>query len=489
MTATLRDTLLYDSTFVVTDAYSIPLPGDLVANDWGVVVVSWASADGSAPGTTLTSTDWTQTVAPTTVGGIGFAVLTRKFQTSDTAVNFTLGTPYATQVTGAWYSGVDRIDATGPQGSYTGVFTNTLTAPGVTTSAITGDMILSVFVNSLRSTFPSSTVSEGTIIARQDGQANTVSTFISAHQQSAIGTGDPVICTLSSSVSPAWLTIQVGLFPTGATRGYVVNFAPTVSLTVTDVVVSAPVTFTPEISLATTGVVIGPATFGPQVALSARGVVKTVAAFRPHVILTTIGRIAKTAHPKFKAAVAFKATGRPTPHAAVALGPHVTLTAVGVRHATATVHFGPHVALTATGEAYKRNLANFGPRITLTVTGKPIPHQTIRLRPHVQFGVITRHPLLHGAAAFGPKVKLTTRETKVITSSHAAFHPHVAFTCVGIPDFTPVAVATFHPRVVFTADGFQPEVPPIGITIKPVINEPDPVWHEPGPVQTWEVAL
>lgn len=487
LTPTLRDTLAYDGSGSAGNSFSLPLPSTLQDGDYGVVLVVWAApSPGVDPTTTLTSATWTTLVAPTTANAICFAVLGKTFAAGDVTCDFTLGDSRPLVATGVWYQNLSAIvDVIGSIDVNAGTVATTQQAPAVTTSATTGSLVLILFAEGIDQTAPTFTVDEGTVEAQQVGLPGTALAIMAALQQTTMGPTNPA--TASYSVPNAsGAALQLALYPTGASRGFPVQFGPAVALTAGTLVLG-DAAFTADVTLAATGIPLVDANFGPTVALTATGIVKGSVAFDPSVVLSATGIRAGSA--AFRPTVALRATGRPLVVADVALGPHVALAATGVKKVTAGISQSVSVALSAVGKLFKRASVSFGPRVALTVTGTPIPTASVRFGPRVQFGVVRHSPVVTQDVALRPTLTLRVKATEVVASADIALGPDVALTVIGVANLTPVALAMFGPRVVLTADGFAVEPEPVGITLKQIPEEVDSVWHAPGPAQVWDVML
>lgn len=488
MTATLRDVLQYDNTSLGATDFSIPLPGTLVNLDWGIVLVAWTAPGNADSTTTLTSASWTILQPVTTAGQISFAVLARQFLTGDLTLDFTLADTRQVVVVGAWYSGVDKVDIVGAPNLNVGTVRNTQTAPSITTSAVTGDMVLSLFATSIHTITPTITLSQGTLRVQQVGTADTVLAVIGDLQQTEMSASGDTVATLSQAESNG-AGIQVGLIPSGSALGYPVHLTTQAALTASGVVISEAVPLAASVSLAATGIVISGAHLAASVTLTATGVVHGgTVFFGPHAALTAHGLPAGSPHLGLRVDLA--STGSKHVADAVALGPHVALSAVGVKKVSGSASLSPHVALSATGSpSVDTATIALGPHVVFTATGAPIIAVPVSLRPRVQFGAIHATPSASGEVNFTPKITLRATARKVVASASAALGAHTVLTAVGTPNLTPVGLAQFGPHVVLTADGFEPETSPVGITIEPVLQEADPVWHAPGPSKIWSVPL
>jgi hypothetical protein len=487
-----RGTLAYDSTSVSNASFAIPLtvtdasgnPVSLVNGDWGVVLLVWFGS------LTSLTTSWTVLLAPTQANQISFAVIGRQYvSATDTVVDVALGDTRYLVAVGSWYSGVARIDAVGPLGINPPAVLNTVTAPSMTASGVTDELALVLFASVIKDGPPTYTLNRATRAVSQAGSPGTVFGLLAELTVPTSGPTGDVLATSDQYVQSA-AGIQLGLLAVGARVGGVAAFGPTVTLAATGKqILKDSAAFAASVVLSATGNPGSRANFTPTVRLATRGYPMAHVNFRPTVALATTGRIRSTA--AFGVTVALAATGKAVPHAVVQFTPTVRLSVIGIKKVTGHPAFTPTVRLTTVGRLLSRSRPLFEVQVRLAATGKPIVlGAQAHFTPTVQ--LFTRHNVVKvsGAPHFTPQVRLAAAASLIHASGTAAFRPTVSLHVVGTPNFTPVGAATFRPTVTLTADGFPLPRGPVGITVKPVLIEPDPDWHEtPKAEYDWTVDL
>jgi hypothetical protein len=518
-------TLSYDHTSVVSDQVEVPYPntveqidngdGTFTAEvtitvpdgDYGVVLVAFTAEtdtvltdiaivlNGFDPDGTPTQTDagWATLLPPTVANRVGMAVFGKNFDAANDGQSFSLalGDPRQVMVVGVWYPGIDGPDVTGPVGLNPPATSEFVTAPPITTSAVAGDQLLSLFVTGIQAAPPDQVdVDNAVLQVQQSGVPNSMWAGIADATQTGMGLTDPVTASYSPG-NTSGLGVQIGLLPTGALLGFPVTFAPLVGLSVEDTVVIDVADFEADAGLADTGSMQGTGMgFGTQIGLNARGVILGKAAFNVSHWLTSTGL--KAGSPLFRVRAALSGSGHTVMIRGVVFTRYGGLTVRGLAKMYGKPPLGVTAGLTAHGETKIRQHITPGPEIGLSVVGHPQMHGQAIFTGHPRLLIQIEHaiPIMSGDTTTGFTVlgKLRAQGLTMATSGSASFGPTLSLTVEGTADLTPIRAASFTAKAVLSADGFRPETPPVGITVKPVPTQDEPGWTEPSPPgQIWQV--
>jgi hypothetical protein len=496
-----RDVLNYDATSVSNASFSIPLPSTVTGtdgdgnpiytitiqpDDWGIVLVVWSAVSGS-PLAGL-STSWQVLQPPTVANQVCFAVLARQFVDGDTVVDIELTDSRFLLAVGIWYSGADRVDTVGQPGINPSAVLQTSTAPSMVASGASDELGLSLFVSAMRSVPPVVQVSQGTVVVGRTGNPNTVLGLIAAGPLSGPGPTGDVIATYDTGAQSR-AGIQLGLLTLGGQIAGTASFGTQVTLAATGVPARpTDAAFAVAVALAVTGLSGSQAAFTPTVVLSAVGRPIVPINLNPVVNLSTVGQIRGFATKTMTIGLA--TIGSPHFTGTPAFNPRVVLAATGVKKVSGMIGLGPTVTLSTRGRALTWARPGFTVTVRLAALGTPTIPGTAHFRPGVTLFTRRNGVFILGTAGWGPLVTLRAAGVLMATSGSADFTPEITLTADGTPDFTPVGEVDFGLRVTLAADGFSLPRGPVGVTIKPVLQEPDPDWHgRPKDEYDWRVDL
>lgn len=499
-----RTSVTYDGTGTTTSSFAIPIPSLVQDGDFGVVLLGWVAPSEGAPLTTLSAPGWSTVVAPTVAGGICVAVLSRRFVAGDTSLAFSLGAGRQLAAIGAWYPGISAVDTVGTLALNPGTVSNTVSAPGISGNSTSGDEMLALFVKSIRGTpaqvqslnliVPGDSVASEDLewVATVNGSVNTLFLGMTDWPQWA-ETVDNLAPTATLTpvfnVSTSYAAgVQLALLPYTSPLGAEIQLGPSVAMTAKSTVI-APASFAATVSLTAVGYPSGSAAFTPSVAFGAVGtaIVSSPASLSTAIALTATG--CPSSNATLGASVTLAATGLLLAASAASLGAQVTLSAVGSIHANGAVSWGASVALGAVGAPSVSSPATLSTSVSLTAVGSALCAAAVTFGADVQFGIIEVIPALQGSAQFACGMQLAARLGKVLVVAPASFGPNVALSAAGIPNLTPVGLAKLTATVTLAATGFAPEEPPVGITLKSVPVQPEPLIAAGAASKTWSVSL
>lgn len=242
---TFRAAATNDNGGTAGTAISITVPGSVVDDDLGSLLVVWVGTTGETPPTCTaesgTGNTWSTTLAPRTDGNMGWAVLTRKQATGDAGtVDITLGNARLLTVAAVWESAVTAVGVVGTVGSRAGVSGSTVVAPSIT-AGDTGRTILGLFAERTTAAGTTVTTNVGTTRAYREGAGTSTGSALVVEFTAAVAATGAVTATYSSaSGNGAGVLIElqpVVVIPPGAgddpgfSEGFTFGLGPAVVVT------------------------------------------------------------------------------------------------------------------------------------------------------------------------------------------------------------------------------------------------------------------